>query len=83
MKSPSKQKIKGQTISKIPLAKTSVPPHHHQMRTSRLLGEGRSFYHVMSRVVDRRMVFKAREKEVFRKILRNQEAFTGVRVVTY
>jgi hypothetical protein len=53
------------------------------MRTSRLLGEGRSFYHVMSRVVDRRMVFKAREKEVFRKILRNQEAFTGVRVVTY
>jgi putative transposase len=53
------------------------------MRTSRLLGEGRSFYHVMSRVVDRRMVFKAREKEVFRKILRNQEAFTGVRVITY
>ncbi len=37
----------------------------------------------MSRVVDRRMVFKAREKEVLRKILRNQEAFTGVRVVTY
>jgi hypothetical protein len=30
----------------------------------------------MSRVVDRRMVFKARVKEVFRKILRNQEAFT-------
>ena len=53
------------------------------MRTSRLLGEGRSFYHVMSRVVDRRMVFKAKDKEVFRKILRNQEAFTGVRVVTY
>ncbi len=37
----------------------------------------------MSRVVDRRMVFEARDKEVFRKILRNQEAFTGVRVVTY
>ncbi len=29
------------------------------------------------------MVFEARDKEVFRKILRNQEAFTGVRVVTY
>ena len=29
------------------------------------------------------MVFKARDKEVFRKILRNREAFTGVRVVTY
>ena len=50
---------------------------------ARLLGEGRSFYHVMSRVVDRRMVFKAREKEVFRKIIRSLEAFTGVRVVTY
>ena len=53
------------------------------MRTARLLGEGRSFYHVMSRVVDRRRVFEARDKEVFRKILRNQEAFSGVRVVTY
>jgi hypothetical protein len=76
-------KFKGQTINKIPLAKITLPPHHHPMRTSRLLGEGLSFYHVISRVVDRRMVFKAREKKVFRKILRNQEAFTGVRVITY
>jgi len=53
------------------------------MRQSRLLGLGRSYYHVVSRVVDRRRVFEARDKEVFRKILRNQEAFTGVRVVTY
>ena len=53
------------------------------MRTARLLGTGRSFYHVMSRVVDRRKVFEAKDKEVFRRILRNQEAFTGVRVVTY
>jgi len=37
----------------------------------------------MSRVVDRRKVFEARDKEIFRKILRNQEAFTGVRIVTY
>ena len=37
----------------------------------------------MSRVVDRRKVFEPRDKEIFRKILRNQEAFTGVRVVTY
>lgn len=29
------------------------------------------------------MVFGAREKEVFRKILRNLEAFSGVRVATY
>jgi len=53
------------------------------MRTARLLGTGRSFYHVMSRVVDRRMVFEAKDKEIFRKILRNQEAFSGVRIVTY
>jgi REP element-mobilizing transposase RayT len=37
----------------------------------------------MSRVVDRRRVFEAKDKEIFRKILRNQEAFTGVRIVTY
>jgi len=37
----------------------------------------------MSRVVDRRKVFEAKDKEIFRKILRNQEAFTGVRIVTY
>ncbi len=53
------------------------------MRKARLLGVGKSYYHVMSRVVDRRRVFGARENEVFRRILRNQEAFTGVRVVTY
>jgi putative transposase len=53
------------------------------MRTARLLGTGRSFYHVMSRVVDRRMVFEPKDKEIFRKILRNQEAFSGVRIVTY
>jgi len=29
------------------------------------------------------MVFEGREKEVFRKILRNLEAFSGVRMVTY
>jgi REP element-mobilizing transposase RayT len=29
------------------------------------------------------MVFETKDKEVFRKILRNQEAFSGVRIVTY
>jgi len=53
------------------------------MKASRILGLGRSFYHVVSRVVDRRLVFEGREKELFRKILRNLEAFSGVRVVTY
>jgi REP element-mobilizing transposase RayT len=53
------------------------------MPNARIFGSGRSFYHVISRVVDRRRVFEARDKEIFRRILRNQEAFTGVRVVTY
>lgn len=53
------------------------------MNSIRLLGEGRSFYHCISRVVDRRMVFEAKHKEVFRKVMRNLEAFMGVRVVTY
>jgi len=49
----------------------------------RILGEGRSFYHCVSRVVDRRFVFENKDKAVFRKILRLLERFTGVRVVTY
>ena len=53
------------------------------MRALRLLGDGRSFYHCISRVVDRRKVFEGRDKEVFRKIMRNLERFMGVRVVTY
>ena len=58
-------------------------PYDGGMRALRLLGEGRSFYHCISRVVDRRKVFEGRDKEVFRKIMRNLERFMGVRVVTY
>ncbi len=46
-------------------------------------GAGSAFYHCVSRVVDRRIVFHAAEKEVFRSILRKLERFLGVRVVTY
>jgi len=53
------------------------------MRVPRLVGEGRSFYHCVSRVVDRRFVFENKDKAVFRKILRLLERFTGVRAVTY
>ena len=44
---------------------------------------GSSFYHCVSRVVDRNFVFGARERDVFRKILRQVEAFSGVRVLTW
>ena len=54
-----------------------------KMNVPRIKLEGRAFYHCISRVVDRRIVFHADEKEVFRSILRKLETFTGVRVVTY
>jgi len=53
------------------------------MRTSRLLGEGRSFYHCMSRVVDKQFIFNEQEKEYFLRTMRKLEAFLGVRVLTF
>ena len=41
------------------------------------------FYHCISRVVDRRLVFGPDEKEKFRALMRMQENFTGCRVVAY
>ena len=40
-------------------------------------------YHCISRVVDRNFVFGAHERDVFRKTMRQVEAFSGVRVVTW
>ena len=53
------------------------------MRTKRIKEQGRAYYHVISRVVDRRFAFNDDEKERFRKIMRAVEAFTGVEVLTY
>ena len=59
------------------------------MRRSRWLAEWRKsegkpvFYHVLSRVVERRFAFGAEEKEKFRTLMRMQEKFTGCRVVSY
>jgi len=44
---------------------------------------GVGFYHCLSRVVDRNFVFQDREREMFRKIMRQVEAFSGVRVITW
>ena len=41
------------------------------------------FYHCVSRVVDRKLVFGPDEKEKFRAFMRMQENFTGCRVVSY
>ena len=57
------------------------------MRTKRLLrddrGCGVSYYHCLSRVIERRFIFDERAREHFRKLMRRQEAFSGVRVLTW
>ncbi len=50
------------------------------MRTERLLV---SFYHFVPRVADRRMALEPKDEEIFRKILRSQEVFSGVSAITY
>ena len=40
-------------------------------------------YHVISRVVDRRLVFHRDEREHFRKLMRMMERFSGCRVLAY
>ena len=42
-----------------------------------------SLYHCVSRVVDRRFIFGREEKDVFVKMMREYEAFCGVRVLAY
>ena len=58
-------------------------------RKARWLAEWRksdkkpNFYHVLSRVVERRFAFGPEEKEKFRTLMRMMEKFTGCRVVSY
>lgn len=53
------------------------------MSSPRIIFPDRAFYHCVSRVVDKRIVFHAGEKGVFRSILRKLETFCAVRVSTY
>ena len=53
------------------------------MRTKRIKESGNAYYHIVSRVVDRRFVFDHEEREWFRKVMRDAEAFSGVQVLTY
>ncbi|MEX1115040.1 MAG: transposase [Akkermansiaceae bacterium] len=60
-----------------------------KMRTARWLAGWRNstrkpvFYHVVSRVVEKRLAFGPREKEKFRTLMRMQEKFTGCRITSY
>ena len=53
------------------------------MRMARLLNEGVAYYHCVSRVVNKDLIFFDHEMHCFRKIMRKLEAFTGVGVITY
>jgi len=53
------------------------------MRTARIVEEGAAYYHITSRVVDRRYVFDDAEKERVRKMMRAVEGFTGCEIRTY
>lgn len=49
----------------------------------RIKEESAAFYHIVSRIVDRRMILDANEKERIRVIMRRVEAFCAVQVLTY
>ena len=53
------------------------------MRHARVKADGTGCYHVVSRIVDRAFKLDDGEKEIFRKMMRKSEAFSGVRVLTY
>lgn len=55
-----------------------------RIRRTLLLDSGRGqYFHVVSRVVDRRFIFGDPEKEIFFRMLRRHEGFSGVQVLSY
>jgi REP element-mobilizing transposase RayT len=53
------------------------------MRVARILGQGESYYHILSRIVDRRHILDDTEKERFRRLMRAVEGFSGCQVLTW
>jgi len=53
------------------------------MRTARIIGNGASYYHCMSRIIQGQMLLNDSEKERFRKIVRVVAEFAGIEVMTY
>jgi putative transposase len=53
------------------------------MRLGRIREDGHGYYHIVSRIVDRRMVLNGDEKERLRKLLRTTETFSGCDVLTW
>ena len=53
------------------------------MRGLRLKGHGVAYYHVMSRVIERKYYLGDLEKEFFRSLMWRVAEFSGVNVLTY
>ena len=53
------------------------------MRTARIKADGAGYYHCMSWVIEGRYIFQEQEKEKFRRLMRQLEAFSGVQILTY
>ena len=53
------------------------------MRRARLIEANGAFYHIISRIIERRRILGTREKEVFRQLMRKVEGFSGVRILTW
>jgi hypothetical protein len=55
------------------------------MRRARLKGEPEAevaYYHCVSRIVDRRFVLEAREREIFVRLMRGYKSSCKVRIIT-
>ncbi len=53
------------------------------MRMHRIKEVSSAFYHIVSRIVDRRMILNTNEKERLRQLMRRVERFSGVQVLTW
>jgi len=53
------------------------------MRKARLVGDGVSYYHVMSRIVERKFYLGVAEKEKFRSMMWRVAEFSGIKILTY
>jgi REP element-mobilizing transposase RayT len=53
------------------------------MRTPRILGNGTSYYHVMSRTTGRDFLFHDAEKKYFCSLMHRLAAFSGINILTY
>jgi len=63
---------------------TKKPAKIWGMKKTRLLGKEKvNYYHLVSWVATHQSIFEEEEKKIFLELMRQQEKFSGVRVLTY